>query len=123
MRMLLLGFITILFSSCYSDNRQCQDYRTGSFVWEQEAGGKLLRTSFVRTENLQIETFENKVDSARVEWVNNCEWRLIPINPKKNADSRAYLFKIMTTTEDSYTFEFVQTGRDQVYRGTAKRVK
>lgn len=123
MRMLLFGFITILFSSCYSDNRQCQDYRTGSFVWEQEAGGKLLRTSFVRTENLQIETFENKVDSARVEWVNDCEWRLIPINPKKNADSRAYLFKIMTTTEDSYTFEFVQTGRDQVYRGTAKRVK
>jgi hypothetical protein len=92
-------------------------------VWEQEAGGKLLRTAFVRTEGLQIETFEKEVDSARVEWINDCEWRLLPINPKKNADSRAYLFKILNTTEDSYTFEFMQSGREQVYRGTALKIK
>lgn len=116
---LLLTLLVLFCTSCYNDNRSCKDFKTGSFVWEQEAGGKLLRTTFVRTKDLQIETYENKVDSARVEWINECEWRLIPINPKTNADSRAYLFKIMNTTEDSYTFEFMQSGRDQVYRGTA----
>lgn len=120
-------FITIAAAltlmSCYSDERNCKSFRTGEFIWEQESGGKFLKTTFIRTENLQIETFENKVDSAKVEWINDCEWRLIPINPKTNADSRAYLFKIMDTTEDTYTFEFKQSGREQVYRGTAKRMK
>jgi len=123
MRTTLILVLLIVLTSCYSDKRQCQDFRTGSFVWEQEAGGKLLRTAFVRTESLQIETFEKETDSARVEWINDCEWRLIPINPKKNADSRAYLFKILNTTEDSYTFEFMQSGREQVYRGTARKIK
>ncbi len=123
MRVLVLVVVACTFLSCYNDERNCKNFRTGSFVWEQEAGGKFLKTTFIRTENLQIETFENKVDSAKVEWINDCEWRLIPINPKTNADSRAYLFKIMDTTEDSYTFEFKQSGREQVYRGTAKRIK
>jgi hypothetical protein len=123
MRTTLVIFLLFVLTSCYSDERKCQDFRTGSFVWEQEAGGKLLRTAFVRTEGLQIETFEKEVDSARVEWINDCEWRLLPINPKKNADSRAYLFKILNTTEDSYTFEFMQSGREQVYRGTALKIK
>jgi hypothetical protein len=123
MRTTLVIFLLFVLTSCYSDERKCQDFRTGSFVWEQEAGGKLLRTAFVRTESLQIETFEKEVDSARVEWINDCEWRLLPINPKKNADSRAYLFKILNTTEDSYTFEFMQSGREQVYRGTALKIK
>lgn len=118
---ILLLFVTLL-SSCYSDNTNCKDFKTGKFVWEQDSDGKLLRTTFERNDSLQIETFENKIDSARVEWINECEWRLIPINPKKNADSRAYLFKIMNTTKDSYTFEFMQSGRDQVYRGTAQKI-
>lgn len=112
-------------ASCsnFKNTRTCEDFKTGTFVWEQESGGKLLKTTFQRTENLQIETFENVVDTSRVEWINECEWRVIPINPQSNADSRAYLFKILNTTEDSYNFEFTQSGRDQIYYGTAKKVE
>jgi hypothetical protein len=81
-----------------------------------------LKTKFIRTEDLQIEYFEDEVDTSRMEWVNDCEWRVIPIDPKTNADSRAYLFKILNTTGDSYTFEFTQSGRDQIYRGTATKL-
>jgi hypothetical protein len=121
-------FLFLLFvlaiSSCdkYKNSRTCDDFRTGTFVWEQESGGKLLKTKFIRTEDLQIEYFEDEVDTSRVEWVNDCEWRVIPIDPKTNADSRAYLFKILNTTGDSYTFEFTQSGRDQIYRGTATKL-
>ena len=80
---------------------------------------KLLRTEFTRTKDLQIERFENKVDTSRIEWINDCEWRVIPIDPETNAESRAYLFKILSTDKNSYSFEFTQSGRDQIYKGTA----
>ncbi len=121
MRYSFLFFTLLLLTSCsnYINERSCADFKTGTFVWEQESGGKLLKTTFERTDSLQIERFENEIDTARVEWVNECEWRVIPINPKSNADSRAYLFKILRTEGDSYYFEFKQSGRDQIYYGTA----
>lgn len=115
----LLLLVVLSFTSCYNNERDCNKFRTGTFVWEQESGGKQLKTVFTRTEDLQIERFEGKVDTSRIEWINDCEWRVIPINPKTNADSRAYLFKILNTSIDSYTFEFKQSGRDKTYRGTA----
>lgn len=118
----LLLLLTINCSN-YNNTRSCEDFKTGRFVWEQESGGKLLKTTFERTKDFQIETFEGVVDTSKVEWVNDCEWRVIPINPKSNADSRAYLFKILRTEEDSYTFEFKQSGRDQIYYGTARKLK
>ncbi|WP_194852443.1 DNA topoisomerase IV [Nonlabens antarcticus] len=123
-RCFLLILLVVAVSSCkkYNNVRDCDNFRTGTFVWEQESGGKLLTTKFVRTEAIQIEYFEDQVDTSKVEWVNDCEWRVIPIDPKTNADSRAYLFKILNTTEDSYTFEFTQSGRDQIYRGEAKKI-
>lgn len=119
MQKLLLIIVACFIASCYSNERDCVSYRTGTFTWEQESGGKLFKTVFTRTENYQIEKFEQQIDTSRIEWINDCEWRVIPINPKSNADSRAYLFKIISTNEESYTFEFKQSGRDQTYRGTA----
>jgi hydroxymethylpyrimidine pyrophosphatase-like HAD family hydrolase len=117
--------VLLLFCSCanFKNERDCNEFRTGTFVWEQESGGTLLKTTFERTESLQIERFKNEVDTSRIEWINDCEWRVIPINPKTNADSRAYLFKILNTYEDSYDFEFKQSGRDQIYYGTAKKLE
>ncbi|SCY08868.1 hypothetical protein SAMN05192588_1080 [Nonlabens sp. Hel1_33_55] len=119
-----LLLITFCITACsnYKNTRECDDFRTGTFVWEQDSGGNLLKTTFERTENIQIETFEGVTDTSRVEWINACEWRIIPINPKTNADSRAYLFKILNTSKDSYSFEFKQSGRDQIYYGTAKKL-
>lgn len=116
---ILFIFILLFTTSCYENTRECIDFQEGTFIWEQESGGKLLKTEFTRTKDLQIERFENKVDTSRIEWVNDCEWRVIPIDPETNAESRAYLFKILRTEEDSYTFEFKQSGRDQIYTGTA----
>lgn len=120
MKYLPLFILTLLLTtSCYENTRDCKDYQVGTFIWEQESGGKLLTTEFTRTKDLQIERFENKVDTSRIEWINDCEWRVIPIDPKTNAESRAYLFKILSTKKDAYTFEFKQSGRDQIFTGTA----
>jgi hypothetical protein len=122
MKYSILSIVVLLFTtSCYENKRECQKFQEGTFIWEQESGGKLLKTEFTRTKNLQIERFESKVDTSRIEWVNDCEWRVIPIDPATNAESRAYLFKILRTEEDSYTFEFKQSGKDEIYTGTAYR--
>ena len=123
MRYLLIFILLLLIASCYENPRDCSEFRTGEFEWTQEAGGKLLTTSFKRSEEFQIETYEGVTDTSKVEWINDCEWRIIPINPKTNAESRAYLFKILRTEGDSYTFEFKQSGRDQIYTGTATKLK
>lgn len=123
MRYFVVLIIIFTSVSCYQVDRDCNKFRTGTFVWEQEVGGKLLKTTFTRSEHLQIEHYDNVIDSSRVEWINDCEWRVIPINPKTNADSRAYLFKILSTKENSYKFEFKQSGRDQTYTGTAVKIK
>ncbi|MEO9953101.1 MULTISPECIES: DNA topoisomerase IV [Nonlabens] len=115
----LILLLLFTLTSCYENTRDCKDFQEGTFIWEQESGGKLLKTEFTRTKEFQIERFENKIDTSRIEWINDCEWRVIPIDPKTNAESRAYLFKILTTNKDSYTFEFKQSGRDQIYKGTA----
>ncbi|ALM22052.1 hypothetical protein JCM19294_122 [Nonlabens tegetincola] len=115
--------LLLLFSACYENQVDCESFKEGTFIWEQESGGKKFKTEFTRIGNLQIEKFENEIDSSRVEWINDCEWRIIPINPDSNADSRAYLFKILNTSKDSYTFEFKQSGREQVYSGTATKIK
>ena len=122
MRFMILIVLVFATASCYENPRECSDFRTGSFEWTQESGGKLLTTTFSRIDSLQIETFEGVTDTSRVEWINECEWRIIPINPETNAESRAYLFKIMRTEGDTYDFEFRQSGRDQIYKGTAKRI-
>ncbi|WP_124980631.1 DNA topoisomerase IV [Nonlabens xiamenensis] len=118
-RLIYLGSLIFFLTGCYENRPNCSAFHEGTFIWEQESGGKLLTTEFTRKGDLQIERFENQVDSAKIEWINDCEWRVIPIDPKTNAESRAYLFRILNTTEDSYTFEFNQSGRDQVYTGTA----
>ena len=122
MRKFLIILAPFLFLSCYENPRNCNEFRTGTFEWTQESGGKLLTTTFKRTEDLQIETYEGVTDTSKVEWVNDCEWRIIPINPKTNAESRAYLFKIMRTEGNYYSFEFKQSGRDQIYTGTAQKI-
>ena len=55
---------------------QLQDFRTGKFEFSQEIDGKKHTSTFVRTEKLQIETYNGKTDTASVRWVNDCEFIL-----------------------------------------------
>lgn len=59
--------LVLMTSSCYQVERDCSNFRTGTFIWEQESGGKLLKTTFTRTEEFQIETYEGVIDSSRVD--------------------------------------------------------
>ena len=123
MRLPLLLLIIVTFYSCYEPpQRDCEAFKTGEFLFEEEINGKQERTRFIRTDSLQIEYYNETIDSARVQWVNDCEFILYKINPESNAESRAIRMKILTTTSDSYTFEYTLAGNNTTARGKIKKL-
>lgn len=118
----LYVFGLLLLVGCYSSERDCEKFRTGTFKWTQEIQGEEVTTTFKRTDQYQIEDFQGQIDTSYIEWVNDCEYRILPKNPKTNAESRAYLFKILRTEGDTYTFSFSQSGDERVFNGAATLV-
>lgn len=107
------------FFSCYNVERNCTDFKTGQFYSEVKVADKIYKSTFTRTENLQIETYDGKIDSSSVRWVNNCEVIYKTINPKNMAERKDVHLKILTTTDSSYTFEYSYVGETNKQKGIA----
>ncbi|HYD91566.1 MAG TPA: DNA topoisomerase IV [Flavobacterium sp.] len=113
---------TLLLTGCYQQHRECADFKTGSFRFEYEIDGQKKVTEFVRTENLEIETFEGKTDTSSVRWINDCEYILQKLSPKNMQEKKAVHMKILFTTENSYTFEFSIVGDTNKQTGTVTKL-
>ena len=122
MKKLLLLPLTICLLSCYSHERNCSDYKTGKFQFEYEVDGQKKMTVFERNDTIEIETFEGKTDTAVIRWVNECEYILQKKHPKNNEEKKAISMKILTTSKNSYTFEFGIVGSDKKQKGTVRKV-
>jgi len=127
MKKLSLLLVIFLCTGCYRVKRNCDDFRTGTFEFKYSINGEEKVGTFVRTENLNIDYYENTTDSASVRWINNCEFVLTKLNPKSKSEEKAIHFKILTTDEDSYTFEYQLAMKDpykkqRVEKGTAKKI-
>ena len=108
--------------SCYNVERNCKDFKTGKFKFEYEVDGVKKTTLFERNDSIEIETFEGKTDTSSIRWVNDCEYILQKIHPKNRAEEKAITMKILTTTKNSYIFEFGIVGSDQKQRGTVEKL-
>ncbi|PIA77504.1 DNA topoisomerase IV [Gaetbulibacter sp. 4G1] len=122
MRFLCLLLLLTLFS-CYETTRDCKDYKTGKFYSEVYINDELFKSTFNRTKKLQIETYNNKIDSSKLRWINDCEVIFKTINPKNRAERKDIHLKILTTTDSSYTFEYSYVGETKKQRGIAYRTK
>lgn len=123
MRFLYVLGLSILFSGCYNQDRNCADFKTGSFEFEALSGTEMLTTTIVRNDSIEIDYFKGKVDTSSIRWVNDCEYILKKLNPKNQAEKKAILIKILTTSENEYTFEFSEVGKTNSSKGVARRVK
>jgi hypothetical protein len=117
---LLLSLLSLL--SCYDVERNCSDFKTGKFKFEYEIDGVKKTTVFERNDSLEIETFEGKTDTSTVRWVNDCEYVLQKKHPKNKAEEKAIDMKILTTSKNSYTFEFGMVGVDEKQKGTVIKI-
>ena len=98
--------ILTLLTSCYNQERNCKDFKTGKFKSEIEVDGKKLVTTFERNDSIQIETYDGVTDSYDVRWTNDCEYIIKNSKPKNIAERKAVQVKILTTSKNSYTFEY-----------------
>ena len=65
--LLLLSLLT----SCYNQERNCTDFKTGKFTSETEIEGKKYTSTFERNDSIQIESYEGKIDTIKVRWTND----------------------------------------------------
>ena len=119
----LFPLLSILLISCYQQERNCADFKTGKFQFEQEIDGKKEISIFERNDTLQIETFRGKTDSSSVRWLNDCEFVLQKLHPKGMKEKKAIHMKILTTTEKNYTFEYSFVGESAKQKGVVTKAK
>jgi hypothetical protein len=122
MKKITLLLPVLLLMSCYNAERNCAAFKTGKFKFEFEIDGVKKTTLFERNDSIEIETFEGKTDTATIRWVNDCEYVLQKKHPKNKAEGKAIDMKILTTTKNSYTFEFGMVGVDSKQKGTVTKI-
>ncbi len=97
----------LLFCSCYEPERNCKEYTTGTFRFTYEIDGAEKEGKFIRSDAYSIDYYDAKIDSATVRWYNDCEFVLQDINSKT-----AIQYKIISTTDSSYTFQYKSAVKD-----------
>jgi hypothetical protein len=119
-----LSFFSLIFliTSCYNPERNCENFRTGTFEFEAFIDNEILKTTFVRNDSIEIDYFRGRADTSSIRWINNCEYILQKLNPRSMDEERAVHIKILTTEGNTYTFEYGIVGQTQKERGTAVRV-
>ena len=115
--------ILTLLTSCYNQERNCTDFKTGKFTSETEIEGKKYTSTFERNDSIQIESYEGKIDTFKVRWTNDCEYIIQNTNPKNREEKKPVQMKILTTDSDSYTFEYSFVGDSKKQRGTVTKLK
>lgn len=118
-----LFLVPLVFVSCYNVERNCADFKTGEFRFDYVVDGVEKTTTFVRTETMEIDYYEGKVDTSSIRWINDCEYIVQKINPKNMEEKKAIAMKIVSTTADTYLFEFGIVGSDNKQRGTVTKIK
>jgi len=113
----------LLLQSCYQPERNCKAYKTGTFKFTYEIGDATKEGVFTRDEKYSIDYYDGKIDSATIRWFNECEFVLQDINSKS-----ALQYKIISTTDSSYTFQYKSAVKDPnkkliVKTGTAIRTE
>jgi len=99
-----------LFISCYNVSRNCKEFHQGEFIFKSIINGEIKTSRFIREKNFEFEIFENKIDTAKIKWVNDCECILTKLNPKSNQEKRPLQIKILFTEKESYVFEYSLVG-------------
>ena len=116
----MLGLIML---GCYEPKRECGAFRNGTFTFATTIDGKAKTTTFTRENDLEVDYYEGRADSSSIRWINDCEYIVRKIHPRNASEEKAIHMKILSTTEDSYEFEYRFVGSKEAARGTARKIK
>ncbi|MGM0635929.1 MAG: DNA topoisomerase IV [Bacteroidota bacterium] len=122
MKYLIAVLAVISLVSCYQPERNCKKFQEGTFEFETVIDGDVVKTTFIRQQDIEIEKVGEKIDTSNIRWINDCEYVLRAKNPKSISAKKAIHFKILTTNKDEYTFEYNFVGDDNKQRASARKI-
>jgi len=123
-KLLLLVLFSVFLASCYNVERNCKDFKSGTFEYTYTINGEEKTSTFFRNDTLEVDYYENDVDSSRVRWINDCEFIVEKLNPTSLNDAKAVHMKILTTKGDTYTYEYSLVGdASNKQKGTVTKIK
>ena len=117
----VLLLLSIFLSSCYQPQRDCESFKNGSYSFKSLIDGEETSTTFTRMNDIEIDYFQGKADTSSIRWINACEFIATKLHPKNKAEEQAIHIKILSTTDNSYTFEYSKIGDSKKLKGTATR--
>ncbi len=101
--------------SCKNDELNPDRFKTGTF--EIPEGKGYEKTIITRKDSLQIEKYEDKIDTLSISWKDNFNYTLKMVNPKTAIDEDPIHIKITSIQKDSYEFEAVIGHSNYVQKG------
>lgn len=110
MRIATISILFLSVTACFSPQRNCSDFHTGTFSFNSIILGDTLTTKFTRTDSIEVDYYLSRVDSSSVRWLNDCECIVKKLRPLTYQDSKAVHMKILTTKDNTYTFEYNLVG-------------
>lgn len=116
---LFLCFCILTLTACFEPERNCTDFKTGKFSFTSTINGEEATTEFFRNDTIEIDYFNGKADTSSVRWINDCEYVVKKLHPKNMAEEKSIHMKILSTTDNSYTFEYNILGETKKSKGTA----
>ncbi|MBP9601667.1 MAG: hypothetical protein KBE41_09200 [Lutibacter sp.] len=112
--------ILLLFINCKNEQQDPKRFKSGTF--EIPAGDGFDRTTIVRVDSLQIETYDNKTDTLYISWKNNFNYTLKMLHPTSAIDEDLIHVKITSISKNSYTFEAVIGHSNFVQKGELTKI-
>lgn len=118
---LLLSFS--LFALACKNDKQSKSYSFEQGSFKSYLENKTDSSTFYRVDNLQIETYKNKIDTFTIAWKNKFQFSLKKLNPKSKLDSTTFVVKIKKIQNNSYEFEAGYQNNNFRQKGTTIKIE
>lgn len=112
---LIIAVLSVVIS-CKKDALNPDRFKTGTFEIPEGKGYK--KTIIIRQDSLQIEKYEDRIDTLSIIWKNNFNYTLKMLHPKTAIDEDPIYVKITNLNKNSYDFEAVIGHSNFIQKGT-----
>lgn len=116
-----LSFCFLIAWSCGQERMNINSLKQGTFKTVLD-DSELSSTAF-RKDSIQIESFNNKLDTFKIFWKNDFEYVLTKTHPKTLLDSTPFYVKIIEVKQNSYSFVASYKGSNFKQKGTAVKLE
>ena len=116
-----LSLCFLLSWSCGQERMNINSLKQGTFKTVLDDSD--ISSTAIRNDSVQIESFNNKLDTFKIYWKNDFEYVLTKTHPKSLLDSTPFHVKIIEVKQNSYSFVASYKGSNFKQKGTAVKLE